>query len=747
MVYDDRGHFVGDAHWDQDGDLAPGDELTLDRGNAIVQVEDCIGERQQDLTEILDKRAWEVEKRRQIAASKSRRTPASSVAASIPDQGQARTAPAQHRPHISLSNIVQSPGRIGRANIPAHSPYEARQQIMQQGTASSTAAPRPPPAKKRRTSPSPPSKSGFARSLFGAQLNFSHCPPPELLAARARALREKTNVQSQAIAQEEEKESPERAMTVDGSTTLSETFALSWAPRADPVVPKARIGTARGFLKEATSAQGRDEAECQTSRDGEEAAPETTRPKPKKKATVKQKAASKPKTKERQPAEAEQRDITEDEDLRKRRPKKKKAKRTSPPPEEPVVVETAAKAVERRTELRIRTTKRRGLLMMQERNSTPPRDATPVCTVEPVEVDCISSSQPFTRKMSPEAIAEAENPPTQRENTPQPEVANSPPESIVKGTPPEACSEDDRPKIRQRKRRRIGYAEDGDESAEEVERHNSPSPEKPRIARLARKGIKSREIIGYVPPQSEMLVPAPFATATAAAAAAAFASETAVVVKPQTDVKMPDSPIIESIEDMSTSETAGGPNTKDNAEPLIVIVEKSAEPEPLLPEELVAASVPPAPPAPPAPAVSKAEQAGVETERVASVAMLGNTEESTDTTDTTRESENGADDNTTVSRPRIINPATRGRKAARKEDAAGQAPQTFVPFEPVIPGARISTRPVVVVKDTASASLAPRRIASVGGSGATKQLAGFTKASGGTWSEHAQDLLGMRRPE
>lgn len=175
MVYDDRGHFIGDGHWHAGGDLEEGEELELDRGAAIVQVADCVGSREQDLTELLDKRAREVEKRRAVAAAK---TPASSRTRAAPRQEQQSSHfQMSHRP---LSAIVPSPGPIGRAAIPDHSPYEARKAESPVGA---------PPAKRRRTSPSPPSKAGFAQSLFGARLNLSTCSSisaPRIHTMRAR---------------------------------------------------------------------------------------------------------------------------------------------------------------------------------------------------------------------------------------------------------------------------------------------------------------------------------------------------------------------------------------------------------------------------------------------------------------------------------------------------------------------------------------------------------------------------------
>ncbi|GAO13595.1 hypothetical protein UVI_02015320 [Ustilaginoidea virens] len=197
MVYDDRGNFIGDGHWPAGGDLEEGEELQLDRGAAMVQVADCVGSREQDLTELLDRRAREVEKRRAVAAAK---TPTPGRAGHRQQQQQQPRPQDRQRSthfqlnHRPLSRIVRSPGPIGRAAVPARSPYEARN-----GNPTADARPAPPPAKKRRTSPSPPSKTGFAQSLFGARLNLSTCPVA-VSTLRSRLLKEKTHVQEAADA-------------------------------------------------------------------------------------------------------------------------------------------------------------------------------------------------------------------------------------------------------------------------------------------------------------------------------------------------------------------------------------------------------------------------------------------------------------------------------------------------------------------------------------------------------------------
>ncbi|KAL6797769.1 hypothetical protein GGI42DRAFT_85419 [Trichoderma sp. SZMC 28013] len=79
VVYDDGGGFVGDGHWQGDAsEFTEGLEMNLDRGMVIVQVLECTGSKEQDLGEVLGKRAREVEERRVNAATKNPASTASS---------------------------------------------------------------------------------------------------------------------------------------------------------------------------------------------------------------------------------------------------------------------------------------------------------------------------------------------------------------------------------------------------------------------------------------------------------------------------------------------------------------------------------------------------------------------------------------------------------------------------------------------------------------------------------------------
>jgi hypothetical protein len=71
MVYDDGGNVVGDTHWRQEHNFDEGEELELERSGKLVQVTEFEGKRNQDLTELLEKRLKEREERVAIKTSDS----------------------------------------------------------------------------------------------------------------------------------------------------------------------------------------------------------------------------------------------------------------------------------------------------------------------------------------------------------------------------------------------------------------------------------------------------------------------------------------------------------------------------------------------------------------------------------------------------------------------------------------------------------------------------------------------------
>ncbi|KAM9877393.1 hypothetical protein VDGL01_08530 [Verticillium dahliae] len=165
MVYDERGNFIGDTHWTMDYDLDEGEEFQLARGCVVVQVSECLGRKEQDLSALIDQRYKDKEERKAHADA---------AAASKPY----RPAPTPHRPPMPIAqpmtNIATPRGnQLGRAVLPTLSPFEQRNLHAQESAQQDEQA---RPAKRRRPEASPPSKSGYARSLFGAPLALASFP-------------------------------------------------------------------------------------------------------------------------------------------------------------------------------------------------------------------------------------------------------------------------------------------------------------------------------------------------------------------------------------------------------------------------------------------------------------------------------------------------------------------------------------------------------------------------------------------
>jgi hypothetical protein len=174
MVYDIPRNFIGDTHWREDEAVQDGDELRLDKG-VLIQVGDCTGSTEQDLTELLEKRRPTQEKSRSDASHGS---------ANFGTTRPAATPLAQLRPK-SLNALLGTPrGAYGRAVLPNKSPFEgrnaenvrplererpAKRQKIDHRMATQRAAPRP--------ALQPPRKITSQRSTSGLQsANSSQAP-------------------------------------------------------------------------------------------------------------------------------------------------------------------------------------------------------------------------------------------------------------------------------------------------------------------------------------------------------------------------------------------------------------------------------------------------------------------------------------------------------------------------------------------------------------------------------------------
>lgn len=130
MVYDDQGNFVGDAHWHEDYEFEEGLEMELERSGTLVQVSECLGEKNQDLTGLWEKRQKERE-----------------------EKGSKETATSF--PLLPPHSIAQTPACV----LPHSSESQSRS------------------TKRRRLNDSPPAKNGYAQNLTGATLTLSGRPP------------------------------------------------------------------------------------------------------------------------------------------------------------------------------------------------------------------------------------------------------------------------------------------------------------------------------------------------------------------------------------------------------------------------------------------------------------------------------------------------------------------------------------------------------------------------------------------
>lgn len=173
MVYDDRGSYVGDMHWRRDYEFGEGEEIELERGGIIVQVQDLVRSTEQDLSELIDKRAKEKEQR-QLQAVARARGPTSVLPQSIP-QAMPRPTPPDHFQlrHRPLHQLIGTPsGHHGKASVPQESPYDSRKQNEEPACDRAS--------KRRKYEDDRPTKKGHAQALFGQTLTLSAVPMSSL---------------------------------------------------------------------------------------------------------------------------------------------------------------------------------------------------------------------------------------------------------------------------------------------------------------------------------------------------------------------------------------------------------------------------------------------------------------------------------------------------------------------------------------------------------------------------------------
>ena len=180
MVYDERSNFIGDMHWQRDWVFGEGEDLRLERGGVEVQVCECIGKKEQDLTELLDKRVKDRVER--VAAKTANATPTRLQGHTI--RAPIDTPSAELPRPKTLTAVIGTPtGHYGRAMVPNVSPFEQRQQSNQDEHINERAAKR-----QKRTEPITTS-GGYAQSLIGASLNLGSQKPRGIATIRYEPFR------------------------------------------------------------------------------------------------------------------------------------------------------------------------------------------------------------------------------------------------------------------------------------------------------------------------------------------------------------------------------------------------------------------------------------------------------------------------------------------------------------------------------------------------------------------------------
>jgi hypothetical protein len=188
MVYDEKSNFVGDVHWREDHELCDGDELQLERGGILVQVEEKLETHNQDLSELVDKPRKEKEAR--AAARTANGSPGSF------GRTQNFGTPAHTAVPKSLNRLLTPSGHHGRAQIPITSPFEDRRNIE---STSQEIREDQRPSKRRKCHEPQNSKSGFAQNLTGAMLNLTSSKPSSTPTIRYDTFKPKFSVPQQQV--------------------------------------------------------------------------------------------------------------------------------------------------------------------------------------------------------------------------------------------------------------------------------------------------------------------------------------------------------------------------------------------------------------------------------------------------------------------------------------------------------------------------------------------------------------------
>ncbi|KAI6868089.1 hypothetical protein KC338_g4117 [Hortaea werneckii] len=164
MLYDIPRNLIGDTHWTA-GELQDGDELTLDKDGVIVQVAEAVGKTETDLTDLR-------KSKKKPAVEHASLPPALAPAPQTPvgvrgfGSTAARAGPTQLK-HRSLNALLGTPkGPIGKATLPAKSPFELRHKDVNDVENEQWEAGRPPKRQRIEKPKSTPAPLGKETPLW-----------------------------------------------------------------------------------------------------------------------------------------------------------------------------------------------------------------------------------------------------------------------------------------------------------------------------------------------------------------------------------------------------------------------------------------------------------------------------------------------------------------------------------------------------------------------------------------------------
>ncbi|GAB1743389.1 hypothetical protein NU219Hw_g9225t1 [Hortaea werneckii] len=262
MVYDVPRNFIGDTHWTA-SELQDGDELTLDKEGVIVQVAEAVGKTETDLTDLR-------KSKKKPAVEHGSSPPALALAPQTPVGGRGfgstapRAGPTQLK-HRSLNALLGTPkGPIGKAALPAKSPFELRHRDVHGVENEQWEAGRPP-----------------KRQRIEKQKNSSAAPVKEApLWARTNDLRQKSkqSVQAQDVIDLREDEPDQFLPGFSSDALLPPSSPVRETPA--PKKPSVSESSSPAFQKQKTpehlkrpSRQKIELSEYRTNKEGDQIKP------------------------------------------------------------------------------------------------------------------------------------------------------------------------------------------------------------------------------------------------------------------------------------------------------------------------------------------------------------------------------------------------------------------------------------------------------------------------------------------